>query len=85
MKLVAAALLSISVFGCSTAYKAPVKVVKGVTPPVVFPITKATAKVGGNTVKESVLLPIRVVKDSVKTKPKQAAKAAPKKEKKPKT
>jgi hypothetical protein len=56
------------VVGCAPVYKAPIKVVRGITPPVVFPVTKATAKVAGNVVKESVLLPVRIVKDSVKTK-----------------
>jgi hypothetical protein len=78
--------LCILITGCAIA-KVPVKIGKAVTPPIAIPVTKATAKVGANAVKESVMLPIRVVKDSVpkaKAQPaKKAPKAEPKKQDKP--
>lgn len=69
--------------GCASAYQVPVKAVRAVTPPVVFPVTKGVVKVGAMTVKNTVMLPVRIVSDSVKTSKKKEPKQEPKPAKQP--
>jgi hypothetical protein len=87
-KILIACILLSGCGGASAVYHAPVKVVRGVTPPVVFPVTKGVVKVGAMTVKNTVMLPVRIASDSAKTSKKSESKTdhkpESKKDKKPK-
>ena len=53
-RLIISCSFALALIGCSSAYKVPVKAVA------------TTVKVGTNTVKETVTLPVKVIKDSTK-------------------
>jgi hypothetical protein len=80
-KLLIACILLSGCGGAPAVYHAPVKIVRGVVPPVVFPVTKVIVKAGASTVKNTVLLPVRVVKDTVPKPAPKPDKVAPKKDK----